>query len=194
MVERVVIDEMLAAYRFDEAEALIARAGPGADAELRDLVTQRRAEAEQSAHALYERIIELAGDSRHSELAGIAHDRGTYPLLGVIAEATRHRAERHLREAQRWEVRRVEINARRLGEARRALAGLDLELARGLMKRIDGRFLTDELAEERDQLLLDISARTMELEAVEEGGRKMMGEGRLRSQHRDRRWWHRWLG
>jgi len=194
MVERVVIDEMLAAYRFDEAEELIARAQPGADAELRDLITQRRAEAEKAAHALYERIVELAGDSQHPELAGIAHDPGTYPLLGLIAEATRHKAERHLREAQRWEVRRVEINARRLGEARRALAGLDLELARGLMKRIDGRFLTDELAEERDQLLLDISARTMELEGVEEGGRRMMGEGRPRSQHRDRRWWHRWFG
>jgi hypothetical protein len=61
----------------------------------------------------------------------------------------------------------MDLNARRLGESRRALEGLDFELAAGLMRKVDGRFLSAERREERDDLLLEMSARTMEIESLE---------------------------
>ncbi len=72
--------------------------------------------------------------------------------------------------------------------------GLDLELARGLMNRVDSRFLSDEQKEERDQLLLDISARTMELESLDENGDELIEKREPRQQRNSGRpWWRRWL-
>lgn len=193
MVERVVIDEMLDAYRFERAEELIAQTDPAYVQELRDEIARRRVTAEEEARALYKRIIELGEESRRAELVEVANGSSTEALLGFLPEASRKRAELHLRDAMRWKRRRLEINARRLGEAKRALDGLDLELARGLMNRIDGRFLTEELADERDQLLLDISARRMEVEALEETGRRLMADSKPRPGDRKPPWWRRWL-
>jgi hypothetical protein len=78
-----------------------------------------------------------------------------------------------------------------MGEARRALDGLDLELARGLMNKIDGRFLSEDEAQERDQLLIDIAARTMEFESISETGDRLL---QRTEETEERPWWRRWFG
>lgn len=194
MVESSVVHQMLAELRFDEAERMVDHADDGPDQELRDEIATRRAEAEERARNLAERIIELGDERDFEELIDLAHEPGTRSLLDLLPDTTRKRPSLYLREAERWEEMRKETNARRLSEARKALDGLDLELARGLMNRIDGRFLTTEQTEERDQLLLDISARAMEMESINETGDEMIGdrEPRPKDSHRQP-WWRRWL-
>ena len=96
----------------------------------------------------------------------------------------------HLDEALRWKAYKQRTSVRHLAEARAALDRLDVELARGLVNKVDGRFLSDDQLEERDRLLLDISARSMELESLESAGRDLIDEvGDPDAQS----WWRRWL-
>ena len=150
-----------------------------------------RPEAEDSARSLHERITRL-GQRRETEaILELVEDPANRLLLESGPESSRRRAEAYVREAERWEERKRDTNARRLREARRSLDGLDLELARGLMNRIDGRFLTEEQEAERDQLLLDISARSMEMESLSETGDRLVEETEKTD---ERPWWRRWLG
>lgn len=137
------------------------------------MADQEGSAPDERARELYERIMTLAGEDRFAELAEIAADPATRPLLDALDEASEIRAQSHLNSAERWRARQQEIYARRLAEARRALDGLDMELARGLMNRIDGRFLTAEQTEEWDELLLEIEARARELEPLEETGHRL---------------------
>jgi hypothetical protein len=150
-----------------------------------------RPEAEELARSLHERITKLGQERDTEAILDLMEDPANRNLLQYGPESSRRRAEAYVREAGRWEERKREINVRRLGEARRALDGLDLELAGGLMNRIDGRFLTEEQEEERDQLLLDIAARKMEMESLSETGDRLVEETETSDQ---RPWWRRWLG
>jgi len=192
MVEPSVIRELLEEMRFDEAAGLIEKSSHDPDDELRREIARRRDEAEDRAKDLARHIVELGEERNLDEIVDLARDATTAPLLALTPDTSRKRAELYLREAERWAIRRAQIGARRLNEARRALDGLDLELARGLMKRIDGRFLSDEQKIERDQLLLDISARAMEVESLTAMGRRLVDE--TRPQERKQRkppWWRR---
>jgi len=192
MVEPSVIREMLDELRFGEAENLVGDSDSVSDQELRAEIARRRDEAEKRAAELAGQIIELGENESLEEVLELAKDPALDQLLSLVAESSHKRAALYLREAKRWAERRVEVNVRRLGEARRALDGLDLDLARGLMRRIDGRFLSDDHQEERDQLLLDISARAMEVESLEEKGRRMIDENPPRGGRRDGKgWWRR---
>lgn len=194
MVEPSVVYEMLDEFRFDEAERLVERAEEDAEAPLLDEIAARRAAAEERARAMAEHIIELGDEREFEEIVGLAHDPDTRPLLDLLPDTFRKRPNLYLREAIRWEQRRKETSTRRLIEARKALDGLDLELARGLMNRIDSRFLTDEQEEERDQLVLDISARTMEMESLDESGDELIERREPRQQQSSGRpWWRRWF-
>ena len=189
MVERSVIGEMLDEFRFDDAVNLIERESDDPDPELLREIDRRRAEAENRAKKLVSQIIELGETQRFGEIVELAEEPATRALLALTSASPRKRAELYLREAERWAARRTEINARRLGEARRALEGLDLDLAKGLMRRIDGRFLSDEQEEVRDRLLLDLAARTMEMESLTERGRQLAEEIEPReSRGRQGRW------
>lgn len=190
MVERPDIDEMLDALLFDEADDLVENHDLGP--ELAERVARRRAEAEERARALYERIGRLRDEEDHVELARIARDPVTQPLFSLLGNSSRRRVEQILEAAERWAAYQKKTNARRLEQSRQALESFDLELARGLMNKIDGRFLTEEQGEERDQLLLEISGRAMELESFAETERRLLGEADSRSD--DQPWWRRWLG
>lgn len=195
MVERAVIEKMLDEFRFDDAESLLERQDDDPDPELRREIDRRRADAENRARDLVSRVVELGESRRLGEVVELARQSTTRPLLALVPDASRERAELYLREAERWAERREEINSRRLGEARRALDGLDLELAGGLMRRIDSRFLSSEQRDERDQLLLDITARAMEVESLTAMGRDLVED--RRSQERKQRkspWWRRRFG
>jgi hypothetical protein len=194
MVERSIIEELLDEFRFDDVESLIEQGSDDPDPQLRNEIARRRADAEDRARDLVSRVVELGESQRLEEVVELARRPATAPLLALAPDTSRRRAELYLREAERWARRRTEINARRLREARRALDGLDLELARGLMRRIDGRFLSRDQRDERDRLLLDISARAMELQSVAETGRQLLDEkGPHRRNRTERAWWRRWL-
>lgn len=188
MVEPAAIYELLDEFRFDEVDKLME--AQDLDPGLRDEITRRRADAEERAMTVCRQIIELGDERRLEEVAGLAADPSTRQLLRLVADASRKRAELYLREAGRWVEKRKETNTRRLTEARRALDGLDLELARGLMNRIDGRFLTRDQEEERDQLLLDIAARTMEMESLSDSGNRMIENDPQPGTRKP--WWRRW--
>lgn len=149
-----------------------------------------RPEAEGHAVALHDQITRLGQERKPEAILDLMADPSNRQLLESGPESSRRRAEAYVREAERWLESKRDTNTRRLAEARRALEGLDLELARGLMNRIDGRFLSEDQEEERDQLLLDISARTMELESLAETGDQLVEE----TENTDHRpWWRRWL-
>lgn len=194
MADPSAVRDMLDQLRFAEAEELVRQSEQPDEALLAE-IARRRAEAEERAQDLGRRLVELGDQRQMADLVEIAHDPTTQPLLDLLSESSRKRPELFAREALRWEEKRRETNARRLGEARKALDGLDLELARGLMNRIDGRFLSGAQEEERDQLLLDISARTMELESLDRSGDQLIEEkGPRRSADQDQPWWKRWFG
>lgn len=194
MVEPSAVHEMLDELRFDEAEKLVEGAEGDAETGLLDEIAARRAAAEDRARTMAEQIIELGDEREFDEIIELAHDPDTRPLLDLLPDTYRKRPNLYLREAIRWEQKRKETSSRRLTEARKALDGLDLELARGLMNRVDSRFLTDEQKVERDRLLLDISARTMELESLDESGDELIERREPRQQRSSRRpWWRRWF-
>lgn len=195
MVDRSVIEEMLDELRFDDAASLVEQESDGPDPELRNEIARRRADAEHRARDLVSLVVELGESRRLDEVVELSRQSTLGPLLALAPDTSRRRAELYLREAARWVERRVEIDTRRLSEARRALDGLDLELARGLMRRIDGRFLSRDQSDERDRLLLDISARSMEVESVAERARRLIDEKTpRRGTQRGQPWWRRWLG
>lgn len=195
MVERSVIQELLDEFRFDDAESLVEQEGEHPDPELGREIARQRAEAEHRAKDLVSRVVELGESRRLDEVVELARRPTIGALLALAPETSRKRAELYLREAERWAERRTEINTRRLGEARRALEGLDLELARGLMRRIDDRFLSRDQSDERDQLLLDISARAIEVETLNAMGDLFVDDNRSRKEsHRQLPWWRRRFG
>lgn len=140
------------------------------------------APTDDQAWALHRRILELADADESRMLLAIADDPTTGPLLERLPEAARRRAHLQLRRARRWADRQRTTNRRRLGEARAALDALDLDLARGLLARIDDDFLDPEGRRRRDEMLLELSARTMEFEDI---ARRVPD---VRPQTR-RRWW-----
>jgi hypothetical protein len=195
MVEPAAIRALIDELRFDEAEELIREADAESGKKIGEEIARLRAEAEGRANALAQRLVELGEERQMADLVEIAHQPSTQPLLSLLSESSRKRPELFVREALRWEEKRRETNARRLAEARKALDGLDLELAGGLMNRIDGRFLSEAQVEERDQLLLDISARTMELESLDRSGDHLIGEKESPPHAgNDQPWWRRWFG
>lgn len=193
MVDPSAVHQMLDELRFDEAEKLVEE-GDTEDPELLDEIARKREVAEERARTIAERIIELGDEREFSQIVDLAHNPDTRPLIDLLPDTYRKRPDLYLREAIRWEQKRRETSTRRLTEARKALDGLDLELARGLMNRVDSRFLTDEQKEERDRLLLDISARTMELEFLDESGNELIEKQEPRQQKRNGQpWWRRWF-
>lgn len=186
--DRSAFEQALDKLRFTEAERLAAYADTASRDHLWMEIEQRRTAAEQSAQERHRRIVDLGTAGSYTELADIARDPTTEPLLEMVSDAARHRAELFLREAERWERSRRRINAQRLAEARKALDGLDLELARGLLARIKSRHLDEEGVVERDRLLLEVSARAMEIESLQSASQRLIEESRPK---KPRRWWQR---
>jgi hypothetical protein len=168
-MEPTRLRELLAEYRFEEAEQLL---NDNTDPDLVAEVAASRSEAGKRAEVAAQRLIELGAKGQLDDFLATIDDPTTKRLVAMASPSSRDRVDLYGQEAERWRKHQVEVNAKRLGEARRALDGLDLGLAEGVMRKVDERFLSDEGREERDQLLLDMSARTMEIESLAQlGGR-----------------------
>ena len=141
------------------------------------------------AQAIHDRIVALARAHDYRRLLDMAADPEVSDMLDRLPESTRKRSQLHLQRAVRWREQRMEANLRRMNEARRALDGLDLQLARGVLARVEDEFLDAEGTEIRDALLLEVAARDLEFEELEVvAGELDRDRPGLRPR---RRWWRR---
>lgn len=185
--DRDAFDRAVGEFRFDEAERLLEAAEPARQDELRELARQGQARALAAARELYQRIVDRGSLDDHAAVLAIERDSSTRSLLDLLSESDRRRAEIYLGATVRWAAARKKKNERRLDEARRALDGFDLELARGLIALIEEPFLDGPAIATRDGLLLDIEARSREMESLRETERRLTGP----SPTERRPWWRR---
>ncbi len=120
-----------------------------------DLLAARQLTSRIRAHAIRD---------EHRSLLEIDADPATSRLLDLLGTDLAAAARLHLEAARHWRTRMEETNRRRLEEARTALDGFDLALTRSLLSRIEEDWLTETHAAERDDILLQLEARTMETE------------------------------
>ena len=118
----------------------------------------------EQARQLASRIRALAMRDEHRSLLEIDAEPNTSVLLESLGTDLAAAARLHLEAARRWRVRMEETNSRRLEEARAALDAFDLALTRALLSRIEEDWLTPDHAAVRDEILLQLEARTMETE------------------------------
>ncbi|MDF1595660.1 MAG: hypothetical protein P1T08_06145 [Acidimicrobiia bacterium] len=143
------------------------------------------ADRTEAAQALNRRILALARQHDHLALLALDADPETAPLLALLTGDLASAALVHLEGARAWRRRKEEANQRRLAEARAALDGFDLVRARSLLFRIEEEFLSSPGVEDRDAILLEFEARTMETEELQETAEDVIDEYLPR--------WRRWL-
>lgn len=180
------VDKALSEFDFDRAREL-ARAidAESESAQLTDRVAAEESQALQAARDLHARITELARSHDYRDLLDIAREASTEGLLRLLPPNTKSRSEVHLKGAVRWAERQVEANRRRLDEVEKAVAELDIEFASGVLRRLDDGFMDGPMRDRRNQLLLDITARTIELEELQSNAARVIEE------ERPARWWQR---
>lgn len=137
-----------------------------------------------AAQELVSRIRALAIRDEYRNLLEIDAQPDTTRLLNALGTDLAAAARLHLDAARRWKLRMEETNRRRLTEARDALNGFDLTLTRALLSRIEEDWLTSDDAAERDEILLQMEARTMETEDLT----ALAAEAFERHKPRGRRW------
>lgn len=185
ITHREAFEAALSGLRFDEAEAL-ADQEAAESGEWKERLQQERERAQDTAQRLYQEIIRRGTSDDHAGVAELAAREDADALLALLPEPDHRRVQVHLTVARRWAESRRRRNAERLTQARSALDGFDLELARGLIANLDDRFLDEESVEERDRLLLDIEARRMELAPLREAQRRLKP-----AEPDDPPWWQR---
>ncbi len=140
----------------------------------------------QTAQQLTSRIRALAVRDDYRGLLKIDAHPDTARLLDLLSNDLAAAARVHLDASQRWKIRKAEANRRRLQEAQVALDGFDLALTRALLSRIEEEWLAPEDATARDEILLQMEARSMETEELNTLAAEAIEEHRP-----PRRWWKR---
>lgn len=120
-----------------------------------------------SADQLYEEIVRASRANDYKTLLRIDDAPGTPSVLDALPKEQSRQASAHLRDARLWRARRVEKAKGKLDAAESAIDGLDLPLARGLLRKLDSGVLVGPELERYDQLLLEVEARAMEIEDIE---------------------------
>ncbi len=103
----------------------------------------------------------------HRGLLAIDADPDTAMLLDLLPETASRDANLHLRGARIWRDQQNEKVQDKLDAVNTALDGLDISLAKGLLRRIDSSFLGDLELARFDELLLATEARAVELEDIQ---------------------------
>lgn len=172
-------EQAIAEHKYDQARAL---GGPPESIEA----------AEQSAIGnateLRNRITTAAKAKDFRAMLEIEAEASTRSLLQLLPEAIATDAGTHLDDAVVWRTIQEDANTRRIKKAQGAFADFDLGLTRALIRKVDTEFLAEPDREAYDRLLLDMTARTMELDEV------MEAVGPLDTPEvppSKRRWWKR---
>ena len=124
-------------------------------------------EAENRARALVDQIVRDALAHDHKALLAIDADPDTAMLLGLLPATATRTARLHLDGARIWRDQQNQKARHRFDAIKTALDGLDISLAKGLLRRIDSSFLGDLELARFDELLLAVEARATELESIQ---------------------------
>lgn len=103
----------------------------------------------------------------NKSLSKLAADPSTREILSLLPERESRQASVHLDAAQVWRTRQNEKLGGKLDAADKALKELDLQLARGILRKIDWEILDTEKLDRFNQLFLALEARAHELEQFE---------------------------
>lgn len=103
----------------------------------------------------------------HRALLVIDSDPDTAMLLDLLPETATRDANLHLQGARIWRDRQNEKAQDKLDAVKTALDGLDISLAKGLLRKIDSSFLGDSELARFDELLLAAEARAAEFEDIQ---------------------------
>ena len=124
-------------------------------------------EAKRQARRLVDQIVRHALALDHRALLTLDADPDTAISLGLLPPTATRAAKLHLDGARIWHDQQTRKALDRLEAAQTALDGLDISLAKGLLRRIDSSFLGDSDLARLDELLLATEARATELEDIE---------------------------
>lgn len=122
---------------------------------------------EQRARRLVDQIMRDARAHDHRALLVIDSDPDTAMLLDLLPETATRDANLHLQGARIWRDRQNEKAQDKLDAVKTALDGLDISLAKGLLRKIDSSFLGDSELARFDELLLAAEARAAEFEDIQ---------------------------
>jgi hypothetical protein len=122
---------------------------------------------EQRARRLVDQIMRDARAHDHRALLAIDTDPDTAMLFDLLPETATRDANLHLQGARIWRDRQNEKAQDKLDAVKTALDGLDISLAKGLLRNIDSSFLGDSELARFDELLLAAEARAAELEDIQ---------------------------
>ncbi len=103
-----------------------------------------------------------------SALLQIVLDPTTESALDLLPPRATATARIQLEGALKWRDGQFERTTERLDEVRSALNAYDLTLARGILRRVDTQFISDEDSGRFDELILETEARAMEAEELSE--------------------------
>ena len=121
----------------------------------------------EEARRLVDQILEQARANDHRALLTMADTEEADHLLGLLTDREAGQARQHLRAARLWQAQQNEKGKSKLDSASRALDELDLPMARGILRKIDGTVLDESERARFDELLLAVEARAIELEEIE---------------------------
>ncbi len=122
---------------------------------------------EQRARQVVDQIMRDARANDHKALLAIDADPETAALLDLLPETAADDAKSHLHWARAWRARQSKKAQGKLDAIQTALDGLDISLAKGLLRKIDSSVLGDEELARFDELLLATEARALELEDIQ---------------------------
>lgn len=122
--------------------------------------------SEAAARQLVDRILHLSRQHDFPALLDIALDDATEPALDLLPDKATATARVQLRGAFKWQERQYERTTERLDEVRQALDAYDLTLARGILRRVESRYVPADDRERYNQLLLEVEAKAMQAEEL----------------------------
>jgi hypothetical protein len=91
----------------------------------------------------------------------------TVMLLDLLSDRATRGARSHLRAARTWRGQQNRKAMTKFNVVQTALDGLDVSLAKGLLRKMDSRILGGAELARFDELLLATEALTLELEDIE---------------------------
>lgn len=121
----------------------------------------------EQAKELVNVVLRLAREDDHKGLWVIDTDPATDTLLSLLSDKQTAQARTHLKAARAWQVKQNRKARDKFASATKALEELDLVLARGILRKLDTEIFEPPELDRYDELLLAITARSIELEEIE---------------------------
>ena len=121
----------------------------------------------EEARQVLDTIVKHARADEYKALLEIDADERTPGLLSLLSEKESRRAEVHLNGARTW---RHTVNNKaksKLDSAQKALDHFDLQMSRGILRKLDWEVLYPAELDRYNELMLAVEARTWEQEQIE---------------------------